>query len=188
MLQTIRRYVRTFFGCRACSEHFEAVAKESVGAVKTTDRAILWLWETHNLVNSRLAGEQKPPWGGQAGSRGGAAVGVRPCTQTPSERGCVDGWLPGGRPRTQLPQPPASPPFPALPPRGGCQALRTVGGRGSNRCPESRWRRGGPLSAKHTAKAALCKCGTCAASRLIQTVPPNHRQIEIRLKNNSADR
>lgn len=66
MLQTIRGYVRTFFGCKGCSQHFEEMAKESMDSVKTADQAILWLWKKHNLVNSRLAGEQKPPWGGQA--------------------------------------------------------------------------------------------------------------------------
>lgn len=130
MLQTIRRYVRTFFGCRACSEHFEAVAKESMGAVKTTDRAILWLWETHNLVNSRLAGEQKPPWGGQArvqrGYRNGGEAVYTDARQ--SEAVWTGGCPEDGRARSH-PRPPASPPFPALPPRGVCQALRTVGGR-----------------------------------------------------------
>lgn len=59
MLQAIRRYVRTFFGCKECGEHFEQMAQESLGSVKTSDQAILWLWEKHNLVNSRLAGEQR---------------------------------------------------------------------------------------------------------------------------------
>ena len=60
VLQTIRRYVHTFFGCKECGDHFEEMARESMGSVKTSDQAILWLWEKHNLVNSRLAGEQKP--------------------------------------------------------------------------------------------------------------------------------
>lgn len=157
MLQTIRRYVRTFFGCKACSEHFEAVAKASMGAVKTPDRAVLWLWETHNLVNSRLAGEQKPPWGGQARVRrgrrsGGEAVyaDVRQ-SEAVSTGGCPE----DSRGRSH-PRPPASLPLPTPPPRGACRAPRTVGGRGlgSNRCPESRWRRRG-LSATPTA-GRLC--------------------------------
>lgn len=60
VLQTIRRYVHVFFGCKECGEHFEEMAKESIDSVKTPDQAILWLWKKHNLVNSRLAGEQKP--------------------------------------------------------------------------------------------------------------------------------
>ncbi|KAM7093454.1 sulfhydryl oxidase 2 isoform 1-T1 [Molossus nigricans] len=69
VLQTIRRYVHTFFGCEECGEHFEEMAKESMGSVKTPDQAILWLWKKHNLVNSRLAGHlsedprfPKVPW------------------------------------------------------------------------------------------------------------------------------
>ncbi|XP_039075561.1 sulfhydryl oxidase 2 [Hyaena hyaena] len=69
VLQTIRRYVRTFFGCKECAEHFEEMAEESMGSVRTADQAILWLWKKHNLVNNRLAGHlsedpkfPKVPW------------------------------------------------------------------------------------------------------------------------------
>ncbi|XP_069842803.1 sulfhydryl oxidase 2 [Dendropsophus ebraccatus] len=56
VLKTMRRYIREFFGCRECAQHFEAMAKESVDSVKTSDEAVLWLWRKHNLVNKRLAG------------------------------------------------------------------------------------------------------------------------------------
>ncbi|KAL2092337.1 hypothetical protein ACEWY4_012135 [Coilia grayii] len=56
VLQTMRRYITTFFGCQECGHHFEEMAKESMGAVKTTDEAVLWLWRKHNQVNRRLAG------------------------------------------------------------------------------------------------------------------------------------
>ncbi|XP_074250610.1 sulfhydryl oxidase 2 isoform X3 [Saimiri boliviensis] len=56
VLQTLRRYIRTFFGCKECGEHFEEMAKESMDSVKTPDQAILWLWRKHNVVNGRLAG------------------------------------------------------------------------------------------------------------------------------------
>ncbi|XP_037706788.1 sulfhydryl oxidase 2 [Choloepus didactylus] len=69
VLQVVRRYVRTFFGCKECGEHFEEMAKESMDLVKTPDQAILWLWKKHNVVNSRLAGHlsedprfPKVPW------------------------------------------------------------------------------------------------------------------------------
>ncbi|XP_031305400.2 sulfhydryl oxidase 2 [Camelus dromedarius] len=69
VLQTIRRYVHLFFGCKECGKHFEEMAKESLDSVKTRDQAILWLWKKHNLVNSRLAGHPsedpkfpKLPW------------------------------------------------------------------------------------------------------------------------------
>nr|XP_035948016.1 sulfhydryl oxidase 2 [Halichoerus grypus] len=69
LLQTIRRYIHTFFSCKECGEHFEEMAKESMDSVKTADQAILWLWKKHNLVNNRLAGHlsedpkfPKVPW------------------------------------------------------------------------------------------------------------------------------
>uniref|UniRef100_A0A8C0WPC3 Sulfhydryl oxidase n=1 Tax=Castor canadensis TaxID=51338 RepID=A0A8C0WPC3_CASCN len=69
VLQTVRKYVHTFFGCKECGEHFEAMAKESMDSVKTLDQAVLWLWKKHNAVNSRLAGHlsedprfPKVPW------------------------------------------------------------------------------------------------------------------------------
>ncbi|OBS74936.1 hypothetical protein A6R68_14501 [Neotoma lepida] len=69
VLQTIRRYIHTFFGCKECGEHFEEMAKESLNSVKTPDQAVLWLWRKHNMVNSRLAGHlsedpkfPKVPW------------------------------------------------------------------------------------------------------------------------------
>uniref|UniRef100_UPI00398EE230 sulfhydryl oxidase 2 n=1 Tax=Pristiophorus japonicus TaxID=55135 RepID=UPI00398EE230 len=56
VLQVIRRYIHHFFGCRDCAQHFEEMAKESMDKVETLDGAILWLWKSHNEVNSRLAG------------------------------------------------------------------------------------------------------------------------------------
>uniref|UniRef100_A0AAY4EZ02 Sulfhydryl oxidase n=1 Tax=Denticeps clupeoides TaxID=299321 RepID=A0AAY4EZ02_9TELE len=56
VLQTMRRYITTFFGCQECGKHFEAMAKESMNSVKSLDEAVLWLWRKHNQVNSRLAG------------------------------------------------------------------------------------------------------------------------------------
>ncbi|XP_023083411.1 sulfhydryl oxidase 2 [Piliocolobus tephrosceles] len=56
VLQTMRKYIHTFFGCKECGEHFEEMAKESMDSVKTPDQAILWLWKKHNVVNGRLAG------------------------------------------------------------------------------------------------------------------------------------
>ncbi|XP_066436603.1 sulfhydryl oxidase 2 isoform X2 [Eleutherodactylus coqui] len=56
VLKTIRRYIREFFGCRECAQHFESMAKESMDSVKTAEEAALWLWKRHNVVNKRLAG------------------------------------------------------------------------------------------------------------------------------------
>ncbi|XP_019355731.2 sulfhydryl oxidase 1 [Alligator mississippiensis] len=57
VLGAMRGYVRYFFGCETCSEHFEQMAAESMDQVKSLDEAILWLWSRHNRVNARLAGD-----------------------------------------------------------------------------------------------------------------------------------
>ncbi|XP_065593409.1 sulfhydryl oxidase 2 [Cyrtonyx montezumae] len=57
VLHIMRRYIHHFFGCRACAQHFEEMAKESMDSVQTWDKAVLWLWEKHNVVNNRLAGD-----------------------------------------------------------------------------------------------------------------------------------
>ncbi|XP_076854272.1 sulfhydryl oxidase 2 isoform X2 [Brachyhypopomus gauderio] len=56
VLQTMRRYIGTFFGCHECGRHFEAMAHGSMSLVKSLDEAVLWLWRKHNQVNARLAG------------------------------------------------------------------------------------------------------------------------------------
>ncbi|XP_044532993.1 sulfhydryl oxidase 1 [Gracilinanus agilis] len=56
ILQAIRGYVKYFFGCRDCANHFEQMAAASMDKVKSMDDAILWFWNRHNRVNARLAG------------------------------------------------------------------------------------------------------------------------------------
>ncbi|KAM8934320.1 sulfhydryl oxidase 2 [Pelodytes ibericus] len=56
ILQTMRRYIKHFFGCRECAQNFEAMASESIEEVKTPDEAVMWLWKKHNVVNNRLQG------------------------------------------------------------------------------------------------------------------------------------
>uniref|UniRef100_A0A8C3NDH6 Sulfhydryl oxidase n=1 Tax=Geospiza parvula TaxID=87175 RepID=A0A8C3NDH6_GEOPR len=56
VLSTMRCYVRHFFGCQECAEHFEAMAAQSMDKVASREEAILWLWSHHNEVNARLAG------------------------------------------------------------------------------------------------------------------------------------
>ncbi|XP_061117106.1 sulfhydryl oxidase 2 [Conger conger] len=56
VLQTMRRYIGTFFGCQECGRNLEAMAKESLSQVQSLDQAVLWLWRKHNQVNNRLAG------------------------------------------------------------------------------------------------------------------------------------
>lgn len=56
----MRGYVRHFFGCRPCAEHFEEMAKENLSVQNTPSAAVLWLWTRHNQVNNRLAGRSQP--------------------------------------------------------------------------------------------------------------------------------
>nr|XP_046247607.1 sulfhydryl oxidase 1 [Scatophagus argus] len=56
VLSAMRSYVRSFFGCRPCAEHFENMAREGLDDVNTLSSAVLWLWKRHNRVNNRLAG------------------------------------------------------------------------------------------------------------------------------------
>ncbi|NXD87036.1 QSOX1 oxidase, partial [Halcyon senegalensis] len=56
VLSTMRCYVRHFFGCQECAEHFEAMAAKSMDQVASREEAVLWLWSHHNEVNARLAG------------------------------------------------------------------------------------------------------------------------------------
>lgn len=61
VLQAIRSYVRFFFGCRDCANHFEQMAAASMHRVESLNSAVLWLWSSHNKVNNRLAGKEGPP-------------------------------------------------------------------------------------------------------------------------------
>ncbi|KAK5871768.1 hypothetical protein PBY51_004629 [Eleginops maclovinus] len=69
VLQVMRRYVRTFFGCEECGRHFERAAAASLEGVQNREQQVLWLWNQHNTVNDRLAGSlsddplfPKAPW------------------------------------------------------------------------------------------------------------------------------
>uniref|UniRef100_A0A8C9XTN3 Sulfhydryl oxidase n=1 Tax=Sander lucioperca TaxID=283035 RepID=A0A8C9XTN3_SANLU len=69
VLQVMRRYIRTFFGCEECGRHFEQAAAVSMEKVQDREGQILWLWNQHNMVNYRLAGSlsddplfPKAPW------------------------------------------------------------------------------------------------------------------------------
>lgn len=56
VLQAIRGYVRYYFGCQDCANHFENMAAATMNSVKSRDDAVLWFWTSHNKVNTRLAG------------------------------------------------------------------------------------------------------------------------------------
>lgn len=57
-LKAVHGFVKHFFGCSDCSQHFQAMADEmNIWQVPTKDEAVLWLWKAHNQVNRRLAGD-----------------------------------------------------------------------------------------------------------------------------------
>ncbi|KAM9393467.1 sulfhydryl oxidase 2 isoform 2-T2 [Pholidichthys leucotaenia] len=69
VLQVMRRYIRTFFGCEECGRHFEEAAAASMSNIQNKEEQVMWLWEMHNRVNDRLAGSPsndplfpKAPW------------------------------------------------------------------------------------------------------------------------------
>uniref|UniRef100_A0A8C7YY54 Sulfhydryl oxidase n=1 Tax=Oryzias sinensis TaxID=183150 RepID=A0A8C7YY54_9TELE len=55
VLSVMRNYVKNFFGCRDCADHFETMAREGLRTVSSPPSAMLWLWSAHNRVNSRIA-------------------------------------------------------------------------------------------------------------------------------------
>uniref|UniRef100_A0A1A9VDD5 Sulfhydryl oxidase n=1 Tax=Glossina austeni TaxID=7395 RepID=A0A1A9VDD5_GLOAU len=58
ILQAMHGYVKYYFGCTECSEHFQNMAaNHKIWNTSTKDEAILWLWTAHNEVNQRLAGD-----------------------------------------------------------------------------------------------------------------------------------
>ncbi|CAG9138670.1 unnamed protein product [Plutella xylostella] len=58
VLRAMHGYIKNFFGCTECSEHFQTMAaKNQIFDVKENDKAVLWLWVSHNEVNLRLAGD-----------------------------------------------------------------------------------------------------------------------------------
>jgi thiol oxidase len=57
VLETIAGYVKHFFGCTDCSEHFMGMVTTIKNNVSSFDDAVLWLWSAHNQVNQRLAGD-----------------------------------------------------------------------------------------------------------------------------------
>ncbi|KAG5886744.1 hypothetical protein JTB14_019442 [Gonioctena quinquepunctata] len=59
VLEAMHGYIKHFFGCAECSEHFQKMAKRrEIFKVSSWDEAVLWLWVAHNEVNKRLSGDQ----------------------------------------------------------------------------------------------------------------------------------
>lgn len=59
VLGAMHGYVKGFFGCTNCAEHFQAMAtRRKIWTTPNQDEVILWLWAAHNEVNQRLAGDE----------------------------------------------------------------------------------------------------------------------------------
>lgn len=59
VLEAIHGFVKHFFGCSGCSEHFQEMAeRRQLSKVISQNDAVLWLWSAHNEVNQRLAGDE----------------------------------------------------------------------------------------------------------------------------------
>ncbi|KAK4314016.1 hypothetical protein Pmani_014679 [Petrolisthes manimaculis] len=58
-LQAIHGFVKHFFSCSHCSQHFQAMyALDAESYVNVADDGILWLWKGHNKVNNRIKGDE----------------------------------------------------------------------------------------------------------------------------------
>lgn len=57
VLSAMAAYIKNFFGCTDCAEHFTEMAHTIAGNVTTPVDSVLWLWQAHNKVNARLAGD-----------------------------------------------------------------------------------------------------------------------------------
>lgn len=59
-LEAVRGYIRHFFQCSDCSRHFlEYATSHDAEQVVSKRDAVIWLWQTHNTVNDRLAKEEE---------------------------------------------------------------------------------------------------------------------------------
>ena len=57
VLFTMRDYITTFFSCSHCAAHFATMASDLEQQLQQPNSSVLWLWNAHNKVNRRLAGD-----------------------------------------------------------------------------------------------------------------------------------
>lgn len=57
ILEAMTKYIKNFFGCRHCANHFLEMASEP-REIFTYKDSVLWLWHAHNRVNHRLKGDE----------------------------------------------------------------------------------------------------------------------------------
>lgn len=59
ILDTMHGYIKNFFSCEDCKNHFLQMAdRRQLIRVNDWDEGILWLWAAHNEVNNRLSGDE----------------------------------------------------------------------------------------------------------------------------------
>lgn len=69
-LTAVRGFIKHFFQCAECSQHFVAHASTEVAArVQTKRQAVLWAWEAHNKVRRRHLGAPAEGEGGVVSER-----------------------------------------------------------------------------------------------------------------------
>ena len=57
----VNGFIRNFFNCLECREHFLKMAEETKGfEIETPEEIAFWIWRRHNDVNERLATEGDP--------------------------------------------------------------------------------------------------------------------------------
>ncbi|XP_043264666.1 sulfhydryl oxidase 1 isoform X1 [Colletes gigas] len=58
ILEAMHGYIKHFFGCADCAEHFvQMAAKNKMFDVSNINESVLWLWSAHNEVNARLSND-----------------------------------------------------------------------------------------------------------------------------------
>jgi len=91
VLRAMVAYVRHFFSCRECSEHFLSMVHNGTAIeeeVSSATEAVLFLWAAHNAVNLRLANDV-------------SSDPVFPKLRFPSEDFCPACWDEDGQPEEQ---------------------------------------------------------------------------------------
>ncbi|GAB1597256.1 sulfhydryl oxidase 2-like [Argonauta hians] len=53
VLSAISDYITEFFGCEECSRNFRKMSR-NISMIHSHKESVLWLWEAHNKVNTRL--------------------------------------------------------------------------------------------------------------------------------------
>ncbi|KAL7669143.1 hypothetical protein ACOME3_009810 [Neoechinorhynchus agilis] len=59
LIESIRQYMKYFFSCHQCYNHFEIYADRYAPSVQDLDDGILFLWQVHNVLNRKLIDKSK---------------------------------------------------------------------------------------------------------------------------------